>query len=250
MKLLPPITKNLLIINALCFVAMFVLSRHHIHLDSILGLHFFLSDNFSPYQLLTYLFMHANLRHILFNMFALWMFGRVIEQVMGSKRFLFYYLACGIGAGLIQELVQWINYESLQHTDVARVGSEIIRGKFVIQNNMAIDINGWNTVGASGAVYGILIAFGMIFPDERIFIFPIPFPIKAKIFVIGYALIELFMTQSNDGVAHLAHLGGMLVGFVILLCWKDNNKIGGIFKKIQNLFKGKPKNNFHVYRKN
>ena len=99
MKLLPPITKNLLIINALCFVAMFVLSRHHIHLDSILGLHFFLSDNFSPYQLLTYLFMHADLRHILFNMFALWMFGRVIEQVMGSKRFLFYYLACGIGAG-------------------------------------------------------------------------------------------------------------------------------------------------------
>ncbi|MBR5467434.1 MAG: rhomboid family intramembrane serine protease [Bacteroidaceae bacterium] len=250
MKLLPPITKNLLIINVLCFVAIHVLNLHEINLKDLLGLHFFLAEHFKPFQLLTYMFIHANFEHILFNMFALWMFGRIIEQVLGSKRFLFYYLACGIGAGLIQELVQWVNYESLQHVDVARVGTKLISGQYVVQNGMAVDINYWNTVGASGAVYGILLAFGMIFPNEQIFIFPIPFPIKAKFFVIGYALIELFMTHSNDGVAHFAHLGGMLVGFIILLFWKDNNKIGGILKKIHDLFRGKPKNNFHVYRKN
>ena len=107
----------------------------------------------------------------------------------------------------------------------------------------------WNTVGASGAVYGILLAFGMIFPNEKMFIFPIPVPIKAKLFVIGYAIIELFMTKSNDGVAHYAHLGGMLVGLIILLIWKDNGQ-GGPLDKIRKLFRRKPKNNMHIYRKN
>jgi membrane associated rhomboid family serine protease len=168
---------------------------------------------------------------------------------LGSKRFLFYYLACGVGAGLIQELVQWFNYISLEHTDVARMGNELVHGKYVVQHGLAVSIDMWNTVGASGAVYGILLAFGMIFPNEKMFIFPIPVPIKAKLFVIGYAIIELFMTRSNDGVAHYAHLGGMLVGLIILLIWKDNGQ-GGPLDKIRNLFKRKPKNNFHVYRKN
>ncbi|MBO5675465.1 MAG: rhomboid family intramembrane serine protease [Bacteroidaceae bacterium] len=249
MNMMPPVTKNILIINALCFLGMYVVEMHGINLNSLLGLHFFLADNFMPYQLLTYMFMHGNLEHIFFNMFAVWMFGRIIEQVMGSKRFLFYYLACGIGAGLIQELVQWFNYISLEHTDIARVGAELVKGSYVIQNGMAVDINHWNTVGASGAVYGILLAFGMIFPNERMFIFPIPVPIKAKLFVIGYAVIELLMARSNDGVAHYAHLGGMLVGLIILLIWTDAGH-GGPLEKIRNIFRRKPKNNFHVYRKN
>ncbi|MBO5965279.1 MAG: rhomboid family intramembrane serine protease, partial [Bacteroidaceae bacterium] len=110
MNSIPPVTKNLLIINLLFFLGIFVAEKYGINLRSELGLHFFMAEDFSPYQLLTYMFMHGNLEHIFFNMFAVWMFGRIIEQVMGSKRFLFYYLACGIGAGLIQEAVQWINY--------------------------------------------------------------------------------------------------------------------------------------------
>lgn len=249
MNIMPPVTKNLLIINVLCFLGMHVAERYGIDLNGMLGLHFFLAEKFMPYQLLTYMFMHANLEHIFFNMFAVWMFGRIIEQIMGSKRFLFYYLACGVGAGLIQELVQWFNYISLEHVDVARMGNEVIRGTFVVQNGMAVDINLWNTVGASGAVYGILLAFGMIFPNEKMFIFPIPVPIKAKIFVIGYAVIELLMARSNDGVAHYAHLGGMLVGLIILLLWKDGGQ-GGPLDKLRRMFRRKPKNNFHVYRKN
>jgi membrane associated rhomboid family serine protease len=249
MNMMPPVTKNLLIINVLCFLATYVVGLHKVDLNSLMGLHFFMADNFSPYQLLTYMFMHGNLEHIFFNMFAVWMFGRIIEQVMGSKRFLFYYLACGIGAGVIQELVQWVHYMNLEHTDVARYGSELVYGKYVIQHGLAVDINMWNTVGASGAVYGILLAFGMIFPNEKMFIFPIPVPIKAKLFVIGYAIIELFLTGSNDGVAHYAHLGGMLVGFIILLMWKDGGH-GGLLDKIRNFFRRKPTNHFHVYRKN
>lgn len=231
MNNMPPVTKNLLIINALFFLSTFVAPKYGIDLNGLLGLHFFIADNFMPWQLLTYMFMHANFEHILFNMFALWMFGRIIEQVMGSKRFLFYYLACGIGAGLVQELVQWFNYISLE------------------QNGVATDINMWRTVGASGSVYGILLAFGMIFPNEKIFIFPLPVPIKAKLFVIGYALIELFMTKSNDGVAHYAHLGGMLFGLIILLIWKDGGN-GGPLDKLRKIFRRKPKNNIHIYRKN
>ncbi|MBQ5643287.1 MAG: rhomboid family intramembrane serine protease [Bacteroidaceae bacterium] len=249
MNMMPPVTKNLLIINVLCFLGMLALEAHGVDLNNLLGLHFFMADSFMPYQLLTYMFMHGNLEHIFFNMFAVWMFGRIIEQVMGSKRFLFYYLACGIGAGLIQELVQWFHYISLEHTDVARSGHELVYGQYVIQHGMAVSINMWNTVGASGAVYGILLAFGMIFPNEKMFIFPIPVPIKAKLFVIGYALIELFMARSNDGVAHYAHLGGMLVGLLILLMWKDGGH-GGPLDKIRNMFKRGAKGNIHIYRKN
>lgn len=249
MNTMPPVTKNLLIINVLCFLGMNVAQMYGIDLNGILGLHFFLADKFMPYQLLTYLFMHGNLEHIFFNMFAVWMFGRIIEQVMGSRRFLFYYLACGIGAGLIQELVQWFHYISLEHTDVARMGLDLIPGKYVIQNGMAVDINYWNTVGASGAVYGVLLAFGMLFPNEHMFIFPLPVPIKAKIFVIGYAVIELLMARSNDGVAHFAHLGGMLVGFIILLIWKDSGH-GGLMEKIRSMFSHKRKDNMHIYRQN
>ena len=210
-ELMPPITKNLLIINILMFVATYVLGRYGINLNSLLGLHFFMASDFRLHQIFTYLFMHGGFEHLFFNMFALWMFGRIIEQVMGPKRFLTYYMVCGIGAGLIQELVQYIHFLSLA-PELSGVSHE----------HLADAVNMWNTVGASGSIYGILLAFGMSFPEDRLFIIPIPFPIKAKYFVVGYAVVELLsaMLRSNDGVAHMAHLGGMLFGLVLLLHWR------------------------------
>ena len=210
-ELMPPITKNLLIINILMFAATYVLGRYGINLSSLLGLHFFMASDFRLHQIFTYLFMHGGFEHLFFNMFALWMFGRIIEQVMGPKRFLTYYMVCGIGAGLMQELVQYIHFLSLA-PELSGVSHE----------QLADALNMWNTVGASGSIYGILLAFGMSFPEDRLFIIPIPFPIKAKYFVVGYAVVELLsaMLRSNDGVAHMAHLGGMLFGLVLLLHWR------------------------------
>lgn len=210
-ELMPPITKNLLIINILMFAASYVLGRYGINLNSLLGLHFFMASDFRLHQIFTYLFMHGGFEHLFFNMFALWMFGRIIEQVMGPKRFLTYYMVCGVGAGLIQELVQYIHFLAI---------APELSG--VPHDQLADALNMWNTVGASGSIYGILLAFGMSFPEDRLFIIPFPFPIKAKYFVVGYAVVELLsaMLRSNDGVAHMAHLGGMLFGLVLLLHWR------------------------------
>ena len=193
------------------FAATYVLGRYGINLNSLLGLHFFMASDFRLHQIFTYLFMHGGFEHLFFNMFALWMFGRIIEQVMGPKRVLTYYMVCGVGAGLMQELVQYIHFLSLA-PELADVPRE----------QLADALNMWNTVGASGSIYGILLAFGMSFPEDRLFIIPIPFPIKAKYFVVGYAVVELLsaMLRSNDGVAHMAHLGGMLFGLVLLLHWR------------------------------
>ncbi|MCR4602647.1 MAG: rhomboid family intramembrane serine protease [Prevotella sp.] len=237
---MPPITKNLLIINILMFAARYVVTRYDIDLNALLGLHFFMASDFRPHQFITYLFMHGSFEHLFFNMFALWMFGRIIEQVMGQKRFLTYYMVCGIGAGLIQELVQYIHYLSL--------APEL---SMFSHDQLAEALNMWNTVGASGAVYGILLAFGMTFPEERMFIIPIPVPIKAKYFVVGYAVIELLsaMLRSNDGVAHMAHLGGMLFGLFMLLHWRNP---GGLQKKIRNWWAKHtaPKQRTFHYQKN
>ena len=224
MNNLPTVTKNLLIINILCFFGYLVAQRYGIDLNDTLGLHFFLASDFNLAQLVTYMFMHANFQHIFFNMFAVWMFGRTLEHVLGSKRFLTYYMVCGIGAGLVQELVQYIQYAmELSHYDSVNTGLSIIP--------MAEFLNMMTTVGASGAVYGILLAFGMLFPETKMFVFPIPFPIKAKFFVIGYAVIELLsgFGSSGDGVAHFAHLGGMIFGFLLLVYWKKKNRNNGQF---------------------
>ena len=209
-----PVTKNLLIINLLMYLAKVVASRYGIDFDDLLGLHFFLASDFKLYQLFTYMFMHGNFTHIFFNMFAVWMFGRIMEQVMGSQRFLFYYIVCGLGAGLVQEVAQYMEYvyQGLSAYETVNIG-----GGMMVP--MEAYLNRWTTVGASGAVYGILLSFGMTFPEERMFIIPIPFPIKAKWFVIGYAVIELMSALGNtgDGVAHMAHLGGMLFGLLLIL---------------------------------
>lgn len=223
MNNLPTVTKNLLIINVLCFFGTMVARRYGIDVEHFLGLHFFLAADFNPAQLITYMFMHANFQHIFFNMFAVWMFGRVLEQVWGPKRFLFYYIICGIGAGLIQETVQYIEYAiNYAHYE----GVQTISGVIPMDEYL----NLWNTVGASGAVYAILLAFGMLFPNSQMFIFPIPMPIKAKYFVIGYAVLEIYLGfAGGDGVAHFAHLGGMLFGLILILYWRKKKNGGQQF---------------------
>ena len=216
MNNIPTMTKNLLVVNVLAFIATFVLERSGIDLTRMLGLHFFLASEFHIYQFVTYMFLHGGFTHILFNMFALWMFGSVIERVWGPKKFLFYYICCGIGAGFTQELVQYITYSM---EDIAAYQYVNAGG---VQMTTDAYINLWTTIGASGAVYGILLAFGMLFPNERLFIIPFPFPIKAKWLIVGYIAIELFSAMSGpgDGVAHMAHLGGMLFGFLLIRYWQ------------------------------
>ncbi|MBR5084525.1 MAG: rhomboid family intramembrane serine protease [Prevotella sp.] len=230
MRSIPVVTKNLLIINVLGFLACVLLEKT-IDLNNVLGLHFFMAKDFAIYQLFTYMFMHGGWMHLFFNMFALWMFGCVVERVWGAKKFLFYYILCGIGAGLIQELTQYIQYsvENLSAYEYVKISingtmQTIPTGEY---------LNLWTTVGASGAIYAILLAFGMLFPEERVFIFPLPVPIKAKWFVMIYVVLELFMAlgTSGDDVAHFAHLGGMLFGFLLIMYWKKhptaNGSIGG-----------------------
>jgi Uncharacterized membrane protein (homolog of Drosophila rhomboid) len=218
-NILPPVVKNLLIINVLCFFAMLTLQRFGIDLNDILGLHFLLASDFRPYQLVTYMFMHGNFVHIFFNMFALWMFGNTLENIWGPKRFLIFYFICGIGAGLTQELVQYIQYAStLAQYDNVNTGEAIIP--------MAEYLNMMTTVGASGAIYGILLAFGMMFPDSLIYIY-FAIPIKAKWFVLIYGAIELFsgLTGAGGNVAHFAHLGGMVFGYFLILFWKKKGRL-------------------------
>lgn len=219
---MPPVTKNIIIINLLMLLAKAVANRYGIDFDDLLGLHFFLASDFRLYQFFTYMFVHADLTHIFFNMFAVWMFGRLMEQVMGSKRFLFYYIVCGLGAGLIQEGAQYVEY---LYSGLADYDSVNLEGMVL---PMQTYLNRWTTVGASGAVYGILLSFGMTFPEERLFIIPFPFPIKAKWFVIGYAVIELMSALGNtgDNVAHMAHLGGMLFGWALIMHWRRGGGLG------------------------
>lgn len=221
MNNIPTITKNLLIVNVVVFLATYLFRTMGVDLNNVLGLHFFLAPDFHIYQLFTYMFAHGGFSHIFFNMFALWMFGCIVERTWGPKKFLTYYIVCGVGAGLFQELAQFyfIASEHIPHFTLAQT--------MKVANASAAGLNLWTTVGASGAVYGILLAFGMLYPEERIFIFPLPVPIKAKWFVMGYAAIELFMAYSStgDGVAHLAHLGGMVFGFFLIRYWRRHPDI-------------------------
>lgn len=223
MNKLPTVTKNLLIINVLAWMGTLALGKYGIDLHRLFGLHFFLAPSFKIWQLITYMFLHEGFQHIFFNMFAVWMFGRIMEETWGSKKFLTFYLLCGIGAGLMQELCQFVHYE------IAFPGLELENlvnmGGYVIPLKTYLD--GILTVGASGAVYGILLGYGMTFPDNQLFIIPFPFPIRAKWLVIGYVVLELGLglrASAADNVAHFAHLGGMLVGFLIILYWKHKDR--------------------------
>lgn len=225
---IPPVTKNLIIINFLLWLASFViLRRFDFDLNNYLGLHYITSDNFNVAQFITYMFMHdtSSIGHVFFNMFSVFIFGRTLEMVWGPKRFLFYYLTTGIGAGFIQELVWFLSVageSAIPMIDpITSAVSEIPVEYYT---------SWFNTVGASGAVFGILLAFGMLFPNAQMFLMFIPIPIKAKYFVAFYGLIELFFgvaSVSGDNVAHFAHLGGMLFGLLLILYWRKKGIGGG-----------------------
>ena len=236
-----PVVWNIIIINVLCLIATTVLrARSGIELNDTLGLHFVLSEKFRVYQFFTYMFMHAGVEHILFNMFAVYMFGRLFEMFWSGKKFLFYYLVAGLGAAIVQQTVWYIDYCSIAShiADMPAVMSHIstegakalaerlnYSDEYMGRLNILMNIP---TVGASGAVFGILLAFGYMFPKEKLYMFFLPIPIPARVFVIVYGLIELFAGVANfswDNVAHFAHLGGLLFGLVLLLIWKKRGKL-------------------------
>jgi membrane associated rhomboid family serine protease len=227
---LPPVVKNLLIINVLMWLATIILKMRGIQLVDILGLHYFQSPDFRPYQLVTHMFMHddSSPLHLIFNMFALWMFGRVLESVWGPKRFFIYYFVTGLGAAALHSFVNFIEFQhiasKLSPETVQMVLNQLIERTDDPNVIKLASIVYTPTVGASGAVFGLLLGFGMLFPNTQLMLLFPPIPIKAKYFVMGYGAIELFSGIANTGsnIAHFAHLGGMLFGFIMIKYWNRN----------------------------
>ena len=220
-QILPPVVKNLLIINALFFLADVVLGFKGIDLSDWLGLHYFQAPSFAFWQPVTYMFMHGNFGHLFFNMFALWMFGAAVENYWGVKKFLIYYFVAGIGGALVYELWQYIDFNYIMHVqDYSGV-------QISLKETITVDqfMNRFTMVGASGAVYGLLLAFGMLFPNSLIYIYFL-IPVKAKWFVLIYGGIEVLycIFASSDGIAHIAHLGGMIFGLLLILLWKKRDR--------------------------
>ena len=212
---MPPVVKNLVIINAIMMGITYLARAFMIEK---FALFYFKSPFFQPYQYVSHMFMHGNIVHLLFNMYALVIFGMVLEQIWGSKKFLIYYLVTGLGAALLHTLVLHIEATSLINAYEA--------GNFALFGDIQT-LLGTPTVGASGAVYGVLLAYGMLFPNNVLqLIFP-PIALKAKWFVIIFGVIELSLGIYNPGsnVAHFAHLGGMIFGFFLILYWKKRNKM-------------------------
>ena len=240
---IPPVTKNLIIINVLIWLAEALVRGLGGRIVDLLGLHYWGSDSFNPAQLLTYMFVHSPSTplHVLFNMFTLWMFGRILEQVWGSRRFFIFYMICGVGAAIVQECVwalTWMHeyvsgiaplngltYDSMN----AIVERALQTGDPQFTAAIASFKSAITTVGASGAVFGLLLGFAFVFPDMPLYLFFIPVPVKAKYMVIGYGVIEFFLGigSSSSTVAHFAHLGGMLFGLIILLWWRQNGTLRG-----------------------
>ena len=265
-NVLPPVIKNLLIINGIFFIATLLFEqKFKIDLSDTLGLHYFGSEKFRPYQIITYMFMHGGFWHIFFNMFTLWMFGKSLEEYWGGKRFLIFYVVCGLGAAIthyaifyyqVHPVMETVNqylsdpdlknfesfFQPLLSTNLSRPSvaleqlinqynaipdagrsAEKLQASVDLVNQFKVDfLNEPVIVGASGAVVGLLLAFGMLFPNTMLFIMPIPFPIKAKWAVIFYGAAEVFYGAANfqgDNVAHYAHLGGMLFGFILIKIW-------------------------------
>jgi len=221
----PPVVKNLIIINVLVYLAQATLGESYPFISNYFALHDIHSVYFKPHQVISYMFMHGGVDHLLFNMLALWMFGSLLENTWGPKRFLFFYVITGVGAALLHLAVLYFEmtpaWEYLNQLP-AETREGVINGNYVV---MGKAING-STVGASGAIFGCLAAFGYLFPNSLIYLYFFV-PIKAKWFVIIYGAIELWMGVRNsagDNVAHFAHLGGALVGLIIVIIWNKNNR--------------------------
>ncbi|MDR2839834.1 MAG: rhomboid family intramembrane serine protease [Paludibacter sp.] len=229
---IPPAVRNLLAINTILWLATdFSQPLLHklginISLTDVLGMHYWQAQKFQIWQMLTYMFMHGGFFHLFFNMLALYMFGSPLEYRLGTKRFLLYYTVAGIGAGIIQQVFWSIDFHSfiVHYNNVLQeFPNDVVEilAHFNSQLNLPI------TVGASGSVFGLLLAFGWLFPQTELFFMFIPVPIKARWAVAIYAGLELFFGVANfsfDNVAHYAHLGGMLFGLLLILWWKKQGK--------------------------
>ncbi|MFA7489867.1 MAG: rhomboid family intramembrane serine protease [Mariniphaga sp.] len=261
MNTIPPVVKNLIIINVLLLLATWVLQSRGVNLVEHLGMFYPGSEKFRLHQVITHMFMHGGLTHLFFNMFALWMFGRVLESIWGSRRFLIYYFVTGLGAVALHTFVMHLEISSIQSSMEAfrNTPSPELLEQFVNRNlpNASPQIRdfimSWHnhpsdaghvseginlmdrilrlnmdipTVGASGAVFGVLLAFGVLFPNTQLMLLFPPIPIKAKYFVIGYGLVELYLGFSQPGsqVAHFAHLGGMVFGYLLIKYWNKTTK--------------------------
>lgn len=227
---LPGVTKNLIIINLLVFVASMITASDSFNLIRTFGLYYPASENFEPYQIITSMFTHGGLAHVFFNMFALFMFGSQLERVWGPKKFLFFYFATGIGASALHMGVQAYEiYEITGQLSVDITTSDGYNFQFLnfqgeeSQLQQLIGLNYTPTVGASGAIYGLLLGFAMLFPNMELMLIFLPIPIKAKYFVPVLMLFELYLgfnRFSGDNIAHFAHLGGALFGFIIIKIWQ------------------------------
>lgn len=213
------IVLNLIIINALAFFAQTIFGgMNELNpVNDLFALHHYKSPDFRPYQLVTHMFMHGSFFHLLFNMLGLWMFGSMMEKIWGPKRFFIFYFICGLAAGLAQMGSYIHDFWTIDH---AAISAE--------EYNMYLDIMRRNaTVGASGAIMGILAAYGYTFPNTQLFIMPIPFPIKAKWAILGIILFDIMgglANSASDNIAHFAHIGGALVGFIVVLIWNKTDK--------------------------
>ena len=261
---MPTVVKNLLIINALCFLAHYVMVQTgKMDINHILGLYYPESEKFKPYQLLTHVFMHGDFWHLFFNMFSLWMFGSKLESYWGPKRFFIYYFVTAFGAAAlylginaieihkiksaIEEFAQNPNYDSfylliqkdnlyanasqiadfltawnLDKTNPLYVNDAKQIAQMMLESKMSVPV-----VGASGAVFGLLLGFGLLFPNTELLIMFIPVPVKAKYVVLGLGLWELYSGLRNnpaDNIAHFAHLGGMLFGYILIKYWNQTNR--------------------------
>lgn len=230
---IPPVVKNLLIINVLFFVASYLLAT--LHLDDRLAVYYFDSPKFQIWQPISYMFMHGGIAHIFFNMFALYSFGSILESRWGGKKFIIFYFITGLGALALQWAVQAYEVHQIigSATNNGKINlTALFQGEFnTSQLSMAQavtlrSIYFGGMVGASGAIFGLLVAFGMLYPNAELLIMFIPVPVKAKYIIPIYILVELSLGVAQfegDSIAHYAHLGGALIGFILVKIWKDKN---------------------------
>jgi membrane associated rhomboid family serine protease len=230
---IPPVVKNIIMLNVLMLLAYYAADKvFGIDLNSILGIYFPKSEQFMPVQIVTHMFMHGGLIHLFFNMYALYIFGQILENTWGPKRFFIYYMICGIGAALTHETVIAFQYAHLANSlspenlqMVLKEGTTLFKqgqgftDPDMLKLQMLLNTP---TVGASGAIFGVLLAFGVLFPNTQLLLLIPPMPIKAKYLVLGYGAIELYLAVTSPGsnIAHAAHLGGMLFGYILIKYWR------------------------------
>lgn len=230
---LPPVVKNIIMLNVLMLLAYYAISSvFGVDLNALFGLYFPKSEQFRPFQIITHMFMHGGFWHIFFNMYALFIFGPILENVWGPKRFFIYYMICGLGAAFTYETVIFFQYSHLIQILSPENVSEVVRegGQYLHQGKVFIDPDmqklqvmlNTPVLGASGAIFGVLLAFGVLFPNTQLMLLIPPIPIRAKYLVIGYGALELYLalTQPGSDIAHTAHLGGMLFGYILIRYWR------------------------------